>query len=98
MASLGTEHAVRTSKRALLEVENFGNSICICGQYVSHLSMTSQHGTKARRAKSVPSGTKPPRNREWAIAAVLGTGAVLVGVLCPEPLVKIQEGCEKKMV
>lgn len=58
MTSLGTENAVCTSRRALPEVENFGNGICICGQDESHLSMTSQHGTKARRDKSVPAGVK----------------------------------------
>lgn len=39
---------------------------------------------------------KNSRNREWAIA-VLGTGAVLVGVLCLDPVLKIQEGCKKKI-
>lgn len=74
------------------EVENFGNGIC--GQDENHLSTSSDHGTMARRAKSVPASTK--KGIECGtISTVVGTSTVFAGVLRPDLLPKIQEGCKK---
>lgn len=98
MTSLGREHAICTSRRALLEVENFGNYICICGQDKSHLGMNSQHGTKARRAKSAPAGTKKIEIGSGLLALFLVLGLCLLGVYVQIQCSKVKKIVKKKIV
>lgn len=95
MTSLGREHAICTSRGALLEVENFGNDICICGQDKSHLGMNSQHGTKARRAKSAPAGTKKIGSGLLALFLVLGL--CLLGFYVQIQCSKVKKILKKKI-
>lgn len=97
MTSLGREHAICTSRRALLEVENFGNDICICGQDKSHLGMNSQHGTKARRAKSAPAGTKKIEIGSGLLALFLVLGLCLLGVYVQIQCSKVKKIVKKKI-